>query len=320
MLIHYFSQVLFVLIAALIPIAAHGVSESQSDPVVLEKMDTIVTAEWLSQHLNDPDLVILDCTVRMVPNEGGGMQTVSGRSDYDSGHIPSAGFADLMGNLSDLESPMDFALPTPERFCAVMGSLGVGDDSRVVLYDNFNSVWASRVWWMLRWVGFDRAALLDGGLRAWTAEERELSTKPPEYKAKHLTPKPRPKLIAYRDEVFTSIKDDSISLIDTMNEAHYRGEMALYGRPGHIPSAINISAMALFDESGRFRPDDELAALYEGDRKARVITYCGAGIAASSVAFVMVRLGFTDVAVYMASLQEWAADPASPLVVDKPLK
>jgi thiosulfate/3-mercaptopyruvate sulfurtransferase len=320
MLIRYCSQRLLILITALIPIAAHGVSKSQPNPVVQEKMDTLVTTEWLSQHLNDPDLVILDCSVRMVPKEGGGIETVSGRADYDSGHITSARFADLTGNLSDLDSPLDFALPTPERFCAVMGSLGVGDDSRVVLYDRFNSVWASRVWWMLRWVGFSRAALLDGGFRAWNAEERGLSTKPAEYKAKHLTPKPRPELIAHRDEVFAAIKDDSIFLIDAMNQAHYRGEVALYGRPGHIPGAINISAMALFDESGRFRPHDELAALYDGDPKARVITYCGAGVAASSVAFVMVRLGFTDVGVYMASLQEWAADPDNPLVVDKALK
>lgn len=320
MLFRYCSHRLFVLMAVMIPIVAHGLSGSQSDPVVQDKMGTLVTTEWLSEHLDDPDLVVLDCTVRMVPKEGGGFQTVSGRADYDSSHIPSAGFADLKGNLSDLDSPLDFAMPTPERFCAVMGSLGVGDDSRVVLYDGFNSVWAARVWWMLRWVGFDRVALLDGGLRAWTAEERELSTKPADYKMKNLTPKPRPELIAYRDEVFAAIKNDSISLIDTMNEAHYRGEMALYDRPGHIPSAINISAMALFDESGHFRPHDELAALYDGDREARVITYCGAGVAASAVAFNMVRLGFTDVAVYMASLQEWAADPANPLVVDKPLK
>jgi thiosulfate/3-mercaptopyruvate sulfurtransferase len=281
-------------------------------------MGTLVTTEWLSQHLDDADLVVLDCTVRMVPNEDGSVQSVSGQSDYDAGHIPSAGFADLKGNLSDLDSPLDFALPTPERFCAVMGSLGVGDDSRVVLYDGFNSVWASRVWWMLRWVGFDRVALLDGGLKAWTAEERELSTEPADYNVKRLTPKPRPELIAYRDEVFAAIEDDSISLIDTMIEAHYSGQMAMYDRPGHIPSARNISAFALFDESGRFRPDDELAALYDGDREARVITYCGAGVAASSVAYVLVRLGFTDVAVYMASLQEWAADAENPLVVDNP--
>jgi len=90
---------------------------------------------------------------------------LSGRADYEAGHIPTAGFADLMGNLSDGDSLLKFAVPTPEQFIAAMGALGVGDDSRVVLYDSFGSGWAARVWWMLRWVGFDRAALLDGGLK-----------------------------------------------------------------------------------------------------------------------------------------------------------
>jgi thiosulfate/3-mercaptopyruvate sulfurtransferase len=102
-----------------------------------------------------------------------------------------------------------------------------------------------------------------------------------------------------------------------MPEASYRGEMAMYGRPGHIPGASNVPAFALLDESGRYRSHDELAALFDGDRNARTITYCGGGIAASSDAFIMTRLGFTDVAVYIASLQEWAADPANPMVVDE---
>jgi thiosulfate/3-mercaptopyruvate sulfurtransferase len=304
--------------AALILIAAHGISESQPDPAAEGAMGTLVTTEWLSQHLDDPDLVVLDCTVRMEPKEGGGFRSVSGRTDYDKGHIPSAGFADLKGNLSDGDRALDFVLPSPEKFCAVMGTLGVGDDSRVVLYDGFNSVWAARVWWMLRWVGFDRAALLDGGLRAWTAEGRQLSTEPADHPAKQLTPNLRPALIADRDEVFSAIKDDDVSLIDVMPESHFKGEMSLYARPGHIPSATNIPTTALLDESGRYRPHDELVPMFDGDRKARHITYCGAGVAASANAFIMLRLGFTDVAVYMASLQEWAADPANPLVVDKP--
>jgi len=279
-------------------------------------MDTLVTAQWLSQHLDDPDLVVLDCTVRVDMEEGGGFRIVSGRADYDGGHIPSAGFADLMGDLSDGESPLRFVVPTPERFAAAMGALGVGDDSRVVLYDASGSAWAARVWWMLRWVGFDRAALLDGGLGAWTAEERPLSTEPANRPAKQLTPAPRPELIADRDEVFAAIDNSAVSLIDTLPEASYRGEMAMYDRPGHIPGASNIPAFALLDESGRYRPHDELAAMHDGDRNARTITYCGGGIAASSNAFIMTRLGFTDVAVYTASLQEWAADPANPMVVD----
>ena len=94
--------------------------------------------------------------------------------------------------------------------------------------------------------------------------------------------------------------------------------MALYDRPGHIPGASNIPASALLDESGRYRPLDELAAMHDRDRSARVITYCGGGISASSNAFILTRLGFTDVAVYTASLQEWAADPSNPLVIAMP--
>ena len=278
-------------------------------------MDTLVTAEWLSQHLNDPDLVLLDCTVCTIPEEGGGLHNVTGRPDYELGHIPNAGFADLKGDLCDTTSTVEFAVPTPEQFCSAMGALGVGNDSRVVLYDTNYSAWAARVWWMLRWVGFDQAALLNGGLSAWTVEGRPLSIEPVTRPAKQLTPAPRPELIADRDEVLASLDDPAVRLIDTMPAEMYRGEMTLYARPGHIPGASNMNALDLLDKTGRFRPDDELAAMIGGDRNARAITYCGGGIMASSNAFVMTRLGFTNVAVYTASLQEWAADPANPMVV-----
>ncbi len=279
-------------------------------------MDTLVTTEWLSQHLDDPNLVLLDCTVNQVPEDDGSFHNVSGRAEYDKGHLPSAGFADLKAELCNTNSPIEFAVPTPEQFCAALGALGVGDDSRVVLYDTSYSAWAARVWWMLRWVGFDRAALLDGGLKAWTAEGRPLSTEPANRPAKQLSPAPRPQLIADRDEVLASIDDSAVSLIDTLPGPYYRGEATLYARPGHIPGASNTCGLDLLDESGRFRPDDELAALLDGDRNARSITYCGGGIMASANAFVMTRLGFTNVAVYTASLQEWAADPTLPMVVE----
>ena len=295
--------------------APAGWSEPKTDSVTDEAMGTLVTTEWLSQHIDDPDLVVLDCTVRVVLDESGGMQSVSGRADYEACHIPSAGFADLMGELSDSSDSLGFVLPTPEAFCDAMGALGVGDDSKVVLYDGFNTAWATRVWWMLRWVGFDRAAVLDGGLGAWTSEERALSTEPANREAKKLTPAVRPELVADRDEVFAAMGDDAVLLIDVMHEPHFRGDVAMYGRPGHIPGAVNIPSMALFDDTGRFRSHEELDAMFVGDREGRAITYCGAGVAASANAFVMLRLGFTDVAVYMGSLQEWAADPSNPLVV-----
>ena len=281
-------------------------------------MESLVSTDWLSRHLDETDLVVLDCTVHTVMEDDGGFHNVSGRADFDQGHIPTAGFADLTDDLCDTSSPIEFAVPTPEKFCSAMGKLGVGDDSRVVLYDGFLSARAARVWWMLRWAGFDRAAIVDGGLKVWTAEGRPLSTEPATRPAKQLTPAPRPGLIADRNEVLAAINDPAVHIIDALPTESYRGEQGMYDRPGHIPSASNICAMDLLDESGRYRPQGELAALHDADRDARNITYCGGGIMASSSAFVMARLGFTDVAVYTALLQEWAADPANPMVVETP--
>lgn len=277
-------------------------------------MDPLVTTDWLTAHLDDADLVVLDATVYLRPADGGGFESVSGRADHDTGHVPGAVFADLIEDLSDTTSPLRFALPSPEAFADAMGRLGVGDHTRVVLYDRSFSMWAARVWWMLRWIGFDRAALLDGGWSAWVEEDRPVSTTASTPVPRALTPRVRPELVADRDEVRAAIDDGAVCLIDSLDPAQYRGETLAYGRPGHLPGAINAPAMTLVDRSGRFRPLEELAERFPGDRDARTIAYCGGGIAASANAFTMSRLGFRDVAVYTASLQEWAADPDNPLV------
>jgi len=278
-------------------------------------MDTLVTAEWLKQHINDPNLVVLDCTVVTMPdaNDARGLHNVSGRPEYELGHIPKAGFADLKDVLCKSTGPVEFDLLTPEQFCAVMGELGVGDDSNVVLYDANYTGWAARVWWMLRWVGFDNAAILDGGLTAWTSTGNRLSLEPVSRSAQHLSPKPRPELIAQHDEVLASIENEAVILIDTLPEEFYRGEMSIYPRSGHIPSAVNINGLSLLDKRGHLLRQDKLAAMHPFDRNARIITYCGGGIVASTDAFVLTRLGFNNVAVYMASLEEWTADSNNPM-------
>jgi thiosulfate/3-mercaptopyruvate sulfurtransferase len=296
-------------------IAACSQPDDSTGGVIDTPMDSLVTARWLSEHINDSDLVVLDCTVLAQPSDDGGFSIVNGRAHYEEGHIPTAGFADLMGDLSDGDSPFQFAVPTPERFAAAMSALGVSDDSRVVLYDASGSAWAARVWWMLRWIGFDQAALLDGGLAAWTAHGQSLSTETVDRTTGTLTVDLRPELIVDKDEVLAAIGDDSVNIIDVLSEAQYRGDMSMYARPGHIPGAMNVPMMSLIDETGRYRPVDELDELLAGDRDARSITYCGGGIAASANAFLMTRLGYKDVAVYTASLQEWAADESLPMEV-----
>ena len=290
--------------------------KSENIATALPEIDMLVSAQWLKEHLGNPDLVVLDATVIVESDAAGNFRSVNGRANYEAGHIPTAGFADLLGELSDVESPFQFGMPSPEEFAAAMGALGVGDDSRVVIYDDMGSSWAARVWWMLRWIGFDRAALLDGGLDAWTAAGGELSTESVLRTSRALTVNLRPELIADQEEVRASIGNDAVNLVDALPEIHYRGEWTMYAQPGHIPDAINVPVTSLFGETGHFRSDEKLSGLFVGYRGARTITYCGGGIAAAADAFVLTRLGFTDVAIYAASLEEWTANPDNPMEID----
>lgn len=279
-------------------------------------IDSLVSTEWLSAHINAPDLVVLDANV-VIEMDNNGMRSLSGRTFYEQGHIPGAGFADLKGELRDGNSHLEFALPSPEQFVAAMSALGVSDNSRVVIYDAYGSGWAARVWWMLRWVGFDNAAVLDGGFGAWKAEGRELSTAAAIEPTGNLSLNLRPEIFSDRDEVFAAINNQEVTIVDALPEAHYLGDMQMYARVGHIPSAINIPAFSLLDADGRYKSDDELDMSIVLDRNKRTITYCGGGISASNDAFMLHRLGFTNVAVYSPSLQEWAADEKNPLVKGK---
>ena len=126
----------------------------------------------------------------------------------------------------------------------------------------------------------------------------------------------RPDLIADEEEVRASIDDDAIRLIDVLPEIHYRGEWTMYERAGHIPGAINVPTGRMFDETGLLRANEELLPLFDDDRDARTITYCGGGIAASVDAFVLTRLGYTDVAIYDGSLDEWTSNPDNPMDVN----
>lgn len=295
----------------------------QAEPVSPEcpcgvSMDSLVSVEWLREHLEDPDLVVLDASVMVEQMPVGGFRTVSGRTRYEAGHIPGAGFVDLLDELSDTGSPFDYALPAPEAFARAMSLHGVSDTSRVVLYDAAGTGWATRVWWMLRWIGFDQAAVLDGGMQAWTAAGYALSADPVEAGCGQLSVSLRPGLIADRAEVTAALTDSGVVLVDAMPEAHYRGDMKIYARTGHIPGAVNVPASSLREPDGRYLSTEDLDRLLPQDHDRRSIVYCGGGISASSVAFAMIRAGFSDVAVYTASLQEWAADPDNPMELEQP--
>lgn len=260
------------------------------------------------------DIVVMDCSVEITSNDDGSPSYHSGQSLFESGHIPNARHADLITDLSDPTSAMLCPLPTAQAFRDKMALLGVGDNTTVILYDRSFTAWAARVWWMLRWIGFDNAMILNGGLNAWIAERREVSTNLLPHEPRTLSLDVRPEMIAQQNDVQAAVIEDSARLIDTLSSDNFNGAVCDYHRPGHILGAVNVFTLDLFDEKGLFKPLDVLAKMHAGDKAKQQITYCGAGILASATAFVMVQLGYEDVSVYTSSLQEWAVDPTNPMM------
>ena len=149
----------------------------------------LVQTEWLEAHLRDPDLRIFECTTWLrpaAPGEDVPYHPQAGRAEYEAGHIPGAGFLDLPGELSRQDAPLHFMMLPPDAFAEVMGRHGVGDGTRVVLYSRDRIMWATRVWWMLHAMGFDDAAVLDGGFEKWAAEGRPVSSEPSRLSARDL--------------------------------------------------------------------------------------------------------------------------------------
>lgn len=281
--------------------------------------DALVSTGWLASMLTDPALRVFDCTTYLLYETGTGRpyRVESGRADYDKGHIPGSGFIDLQGELSDGSKPTNFMMLPPEELARRVAAKGIGEGTRVVLYSRKSMQWATRVWWMLRSIGFDNAAILDGGFDKWQAEGRALETKETVYPAATLVAKPRTGLFVGKEEMLAAIGDTAACSINALAPDLHSGANPRYGRAGRIPGSVNVPAAALQDpKSLVMLPPDKVAATFAGvgaDTSKRILIYCGGGIAATLDAFLLHQLGYDNVAVYDASMSEWAKDPALPI-------
>lgn len=278
----------------------------------------LVDTDWLAARLSDPGVVVLDATTHLLPSPDRPYDVVSGRADFEQGHIPGARFADIDNDLSDpgQQPPLHFMLPSAEHFAAGVGALGVGNDTQVVCYSTANHWWATRLWWMFRVFGYRRVSVLDGGFQKWLAEGRPVETGPA------APPSPRrfdavfhPRMVADRHDVLAAIGRADTCTVNALRPEQHRGEGGTrYGRLGHITGSINVASIELVGADNTFKAPEELRRLLaEPLASPRVITYCGGGIAASSTALALTMLGHNDVRLYDASLSEWAPDPALPM-------
>jgi thiosulfate/3-mercaptopyruvate sulfurtransferase len=278
-----------------------------------------VSTQWLADYLGSDNLVVLDASVLPFATPGGKPGLLSGHEQYlVEGHIPTAGFADLLEEFSDTDARVPFTHQTAEEFASAVGSLGIDNDTTVVVYDSAIGQWAARLWWLFRTFGYDRVAVLDGGYRKWTAEERDIEVgyTAPTPKSFHATE--RPELWATKADIEAVLAGtSSAALICAVPAKEYSGEEGSRARPGHIPGSSNVPAGGLVNrETNALRPEAELrTALAPAFDEDRVITYCALGIAATADALALTVLGHRNVAVYDGSLFEWASDENAPLAV-----
>lgn len=278
----------------------------------------LVTTEWLADHLADDGLVVLDATVLQVPGFNGGSAYVSGEEEYlVKGHIPGAVFADVLETFSDPEGEFKFTRPSAKLFEGAAQSVGVDNDTAVVVYDNSVGQWAARIWWLFRTFGFE-VHVLDGGFAKWRAEGRPVELG-------HVAPRRAGDFSAdelegvwvdkqYVSEVLSG--QHPAVLVCGAPPKEFTGEVSSRSRAGHIPGSFSAPAGRLVDrDTNAYLPVSALGELF-ADVTAPgepIITYCGGGIAAASDALALALLGRTDVALYDGSLNEWAADENAPL-------
>lgn len=278
----------------------------------------LVGTDWLAAHLERSELRILDCSVLMRTAPDGTYGFAAARDEWAAEHIPRSQFIDVLGELADRDNPLPMMMPPVAEVAATMARYGVGDGTRVVLYDRGNHAWAARVWWMLRACGFDAASVLDGGWQKWLAEQRPTSTEPTRHAPAQFVPRPRAELFVDRATVRAALDQTDVVLVNALSPEEHRGEAKTrLPRAGRIPGSRNVHCQALIDPTTKaYRPREELREIFAAAGAlgaARTVTYCGGGIAASSDALALTLLGVPSVAIYDGSLSEWAADPSLPL-------
>lgn len=281
-------------------------------------MESLVSTQWLANETGACDLRIVDAT-KHLPEAGR-----NARAEFDEGHIPGAMFLDL-ASLVDPSATTENTLPSADRFAARMAEMGIGDGSRIVLYDDSNVKSAARAWFMLRMFGAQNVAILDGGLAKWIAEGRPLASTVEPHRPRHFTPWADRSHLRAKADILGNLKTRAEQLVDARAAPRFTGASP-ETRPGlasgHIPGSRNIPFTALFNADGTFKDPEGLRGVFACggvDLNRPVITTCGSGMTACVLAFGLHLIGKDNVSLYDGSWSEWGADPATPKEVGEAL-
>ena len=278
----------------------------------------LVSTEWLAARLGEPGLRVVDVRGKVMP-PGSKPRYLPKREEYEAGHVPGAVFVDWTRDIVDLADPVPVQVARPKDFARAMGERGIGDETAVVAYDDYDHIFAGRLAWALRYYGHDAVRVLDGGWTRWTSEGRPTTSDGARAAPARFTPRTHARLRRTADEVAAALGKAGVLLIDARPPDQYAGTTSAASRGGHIPGAVNVPYAKLVDgATGRFLPAPELARVFAAAGvdtarlPAEVVVYCNGGVSCTVPMHALQLLGREDVAVYDGSWNEWGNDPARP--------
>jgi len=274
---------------------------------------TLISTSALAMRLDDDHVAIVDCRFQLAEESWG-------ERAYVESHIPHAVYAHLDRDLSGPKSGTNgrHPLPDPEAAARTFARLGITSGVQVVAYDQDNGMYASRLWWMLRWLGHDAVAVLDGGFAKWTAEGRDTRSGTETRAPQTFIAASRDEMLATVDQVAALRADRDWQLVDARAPERFRGDVEPLDKvAGHIPGAANHWYQTNLDAQGSFRSPEELRAHMRatlGDHPAdRIVCYCGSGVTACHNLLALEHAGLTGAKLYAGSWSEWSSDPRRPV-------
>lgn len=275
----------------------------------------LVTTDWLEAHLDDEKLRIVELRGQVLPPTEPPPHYLTDEAGYLAAHIPNAQFVDWQVDIVEPGSPSN-DIASPARFAELMSRLGIGNEHRVIVYDNIASMFACRMRWCLRYYGHDDVSVLDGGWTRWLAEGRPVASAVPQFERATFVTRERPELQATAEEILAGLAQGNMQLIDVRSPAEYAGESSRIDVAGHIPTAINVPWSAMVTEDMRAKPAADIRKHLQGlgiDLEAEdTVLYCNSGVSATFGMLAMEIAGASNLRLYDGSWTEWGGDPATP--------